>query len=360
MVCNTRKPNETKLEFAIANGIPSVHTTWLWESIRSGCVQPYEAYTLLPAAQPQKPKPKPRASLPDVPTARLSEDGNLETRAKNDNAAAPKSRRGHPRLGALGLSLSGPPTPASATESSNANNKDSNGDKNGQLHVTYDGAESLPLQDINPSVNSPRRQSTTSTNSTHHTEESDAPTKPAPAPRPRQTRGTKQSSPNSFEPPAHAVAPPVADKQPKPQETNYTDIMSKLLANRKTSTPEENSGRRKRRPLGRAQSTRSNASTVDDLFSKPNTMEDDDSADAAVTEQSPGEAEPEPFELTQASQLGWDDSPGAQRKRESLIRSLGGKVKENKKIVEVAGVVKDRALVDSINTRERASRRRKG
>ncbi|PVH95253.1 hypothetical protein DM02DRAFT_691108 [Periconia macrospinosa] len=375
LVCNTRTPNPDKLNFATEKSIPAVHAAWLWECIRSGHKQPYDTYLLTPA-KPQlqrprpKPKPKSRASLPEVPTAPLSEEDSLKLQTKIRNGkAAPKTLGGPRRPGALELSISGPPTPTSTTGSSsnstaNTNHTGENG--NNELHMAGDGTSSLPLQDINPSVNSPHRPSTSTT---HHTEEDNVPTKPAPAP--RQTRRTRQPTPDSFETDPPSLAPAddnvepsvVAEEDPKPQETNYSDMMSKLLANRKTSTPgdnEEEKARRKRRPLGRAQSSRSNASTADDLSLKHNSTGETDTAEGrtVIEEEEQRKAEPEPFNITQASQeLGWD-SPGAQRARENMIRAMGGKIKEKKSNVEAAGVVADKTDVAAVGGR--ATRRRKG
>jgi DNA replication regulator DPB11 len=137
-------------------------------------------------------------------------------------------------------------------------------------------------------------------------------------------------------------------------------MMSKLLANRKTSNleeDEEDKGRKKRRPLGRAQSGRSNTSTAEDLLSKPNSTEENDTIDTtAAIEEKHRKVPPDTFNPTQASQeLGWD-SPGAQRARENMIRSMGGKVKDKKKTVETAKVVVDQ----SVGKGGRASRRKKG
>jgi DNA replication regulator DPB11 len=374
MICNTRKPNPDKLKFATDKRIPAVHASWLWECISAGRVHPYDKY-LINTTVPQPQKPKPQASLPAVPTAPLSEKDSFQLQKKMQKSKyATKPRGGVRQPGSLELSNSRPPTPASTSESlahPQENTEKFNMQEDAQLPMQYDGVDSLPLQDIHPSVNSPRRPSTSSSNSTHphpKVPTIEAPIRPLPAQ--RQTRRTKEPSPDSVIPAGDSEILPDNENHKSP-ETDYTDMMSKLLANRKTSVPaekEDTTGRRKRRPLGRAQSTKSNTSTAEELLSRNSSashQQDEVRTDGGTTTDV---VEPEviveevvetrPFEIPQPSQeLGWD-SPGAQRARENMIRAVGGKVIE-KKGLERGGVVKDKVEA-GVGAGGRTARRRRG
>lgn len=366
MICHTRKPNPDKFKFATDKHIPAVHATWLWDCIRGGEAQPYDTYllnTIVP--HPQKPKQKPQASFKEVPTAPLSEEDSLKLRQKKAQSAkhGTKPRGGGARRpGTLDLALSGP-TPMSTTGSStnpNTSTNDLSLEQDAQPIGGFDGPASLPLQDINPSVNSPRRRSTSSTGSTAHLNMktnstrsnsiSDAPVMPAPAP--RKSKLGRGPTPDSVIPAGEDDSvlpnpePHTEEPKSKLPEKDYSSIMSKLLANRKipTNPPNEESGRRKPRSLGRAQSTRSNPSSVDEFLSRTSSRAEEEGEEKKV------------FEGYQPSQeLGWD-SPGAQRAREKMIKAMGGKVEESN-VLEGIGVVRDGASDAGLG---RASRKRRG
>ncbi|KAF2439014.1 hypothetical protein P171DRAFT_525588 [Karstenula rhodostoma CBS 690.94] len=367
LVCRNDKPNSDKVKYAADKRIPVVHADWLWACITSVEVQPYDAYSLKAVpSQPPQPSRKPNdSSNKAVPTAPLSKEDSIKLQQKK----AQKSRlaldtRGNSRRpGALELSASGPPTPSTTGSSTNpkATNTQSKHsslsfEQDAQFPGSYDGTASLPLQDVD--VNSPRKPSTSSTDSTAFPKPADPPAKPAPVQ--RNTRPVRQPSPDSVippdsEPPVEAVTEaPVAP----PPEKDYSDIMSKLLASRKMSAPvekEEDRGRRKRRPLGRAQSGRSNTSNADDLFSRQS------SDSKVVEEEEMGEEDGhvlEAFKPPEPSQmLGWD-SPGAQRAREKMIRAIGGNLATEFPVIEETRVVKD-AVSDTSLSMGRASRKRR-
>lgn len=374
MICNTRRPNPEKLKFASEKGISTVHATWLWETIQSGFTQPYDNYLLTQdARKPQKSRENSQSAFNEVPTAPLSEENSLKLQQKKAQNARHSSRsRGGPRRpGTLELSLSGPSMSASTADFStnpNTSTDESPVAHDAQQPGAFDGADSLPLQVIDPSVNSPRQPSTSSNDSSH------CPSKKAPtlgvnsvshgskrhAPGQRKSNPAKEPTPDSVIPADDPVIPQdsepsIPQENPKVPEKDYSDIMSKLLANRKTTDPaskeDDKTRRRRRRPLGRVQSTRSNPSTGDDLLSRQSSISRAEEGDEEEVEKRKA------FEVPQPSQeLGWD-SPGAQRAREKMIRAMGGKVEEAG-VLEGIGEVKD-AKPDTI-TYGRTTRKRRG
>jgi DNA replication regulator DPB11 len=174
----------------------------------------------------------------------------------------------------------------------------------------YDGPASLPLQDINPSVNSPRRPSTSSdasgtklkpntksASTTRSNSTSDASLKPAPAP--HIARPVKEPTPDSVIPPS--TAPLKQEEKPKPPEVDHTGIMSNILAQRKAAAAAASLNNaekeKKKRLLGRASSIRSNPSTGEATFSRT----------SSIVEEGDGEGTKKEEEVYQPSQeLGWD------------------------------------------------------
>jgi DNA replication regulator DPB11 len=383
MVCNDQKLNPDKLRFTTDNRIPAVRATWFWESIRLGKAQPYQKHIFNPA-KPQPQKQNADGSFTEVPTAPLSEEDSVKLKQKRAQAASTvqKPRGALRRPGTLELSHSAPPTPASSEGSSlNPNTADdsTNAGQDAQLPDMFDGAASLPLQDINPSVNSPRRPSTSSNSSTSRPsakahvaglDAADVATKPAPANRrSRLTEEVTSDAPDSaasFDPGVGGTSR--ALETSKPPEIDYSSIMSKLLANRKTATPADKDtevGRRKRRPLGRAQSGRSNHSTTEEnMLSRQSSLSKPDevaAADAEAAVEEEEEAARRPFQMPLPSQeLGWD-SPGAQKARERMIRAMGGKLDEGSTVLEEVGVVKEKVSDNGGGIGGgRASRKRRG
>ncbi|KAL5427530.1 hypothetical protein PMIN04_001295 [Paraphaeosphaeria minitans] len=364
LVCRNDKPNRDKLKYAANKCIPAVHADWLWACITSFEAQPYDAYPVkaVPLQQPQ-PRRKPNdSSNKVVPTAPLSKEDSIKLQQKKARITRPLERNNSRRPGILELSVSGPSTPSTTGSSTNPNTTNTQSkqsslqfEQDAQFTGSYDGTASLPLQDVD--VNSPRKRSTSSTDSTGFSKPADPPAKPAPAQ--RNTRPFRQPSPDSVIPPdtESPTEAPAEGPIPPPPEKDYSDIMSKLLANRKMSAPvekEEEKGRRRRRPLGRAQSGRSTTSTADDPLSRPSSAK-------VVEEEEMGEEDGhllEAFKPPEPSQmLGWD-SPGAQRARERMIRAIGGNLATESPAIQETGVVKD-ALSDTSLSMVRASRKRR-
>jgi hypothetical protein len=150
--------------------------------------------------------------------------------------------------------------------------------------------------------------------------------------------------PADTEPPAPQEASKANETINEPEEErDYSSILAQLRANRKpapTSVEQAPGKSRQRRHLGRATSTRSNASAGD---SSGNLLaEEEDEKTVLVEEYQPSQ------------ELGWD-SPGAAKAREQMIRKLGGTVQDKSVAVEGIGVVKDVG-----GTTGRAGRTRRG
>jgi hypothetical protein len=156
--------------------------------------------------------------------------------------------------------------------------------------------------------------------------------------------------PANTEPPALQEAPkakgsikgPESIKEPE-EEKDYSSILAQLRANRKaapTSVDQAPGKFRQRRQLGRATSTRSNASAGD---SSGNLLAEEEDENTVLVE-----------EYQPSQELGWD-SPGAAKAREQMIRKLGGTVQDKSVVVEGIGVVKDVG-----GTTGRAGRKRRG
>jgi DNA replication regulator DPB11 len=378
MVCNSRKPNPEKLSFAAGKGIPAVHAMWLWECIHSGQAQPYDQY-LLGLTVPLSQKTKPDLSITEGLSAVLPEKDNLKIKQKTapHGRSVVNPRDGLRPQGTLELSLSGPLTPTSTSGLSSdpgISAKLPVLEQNAQSPNPFHGLGSLPLQDIDPNSNSPRRPPASSNDSTHpdtkpnsiRSNSGDVSAKPAPIH--CKSRLTREPSPDSVIPPASSFAPSESDphllhSQPKACNTDYSDMMSKLLANRKMSTPadrEEEKGRRKRKPLGRAQSSRSNQSTADNPLSRQSSNSLARLEYVELEGEDDGGTIRKAVEVPQPSQeLGWD-SPGAQKARERMVIAMGGKVDSGLNVMEEIGVVRDKVTDEGLSSiGRRMSRKRR-
>ncbi|KAF1996794.1 hypothetical protein P154DRAFT_306632 [Amniculicola lignicola CBS 123094] len=287
VVCNTRKPNPEKIKFATDKRIPAVHSTWLWDCLRTGDLQLFEKYMLNTIA------PAPRTNqvsqeFREVPTARLSEEDSAKLRERKTRATKlQKPRNGTHRPGTLDL-ISADPLTASTTATSTNSNTTPNispleDEDDEPFLANFDGPNSHPLQPINPEVNSPRRPSTTSNPSTTHPNTkansvaSDDSTSSAESlirrPLNRTTTRTREKdiTPDLVIPPApEEIEQDEGNEKEKEKgkgkEKDYDKLMSDLMAKRHASKlmnpqPSKDAPRRKR-ALGRAASTRSNPSTA--------------------------------------------------------------------------------------------------
>lgn len=371
MICNPPTVNTPKLKFATDKRIPAVHTRWLWDCLRSGRLQSYTEYQLNKPAPPQPQKTKQRPQLQDsAPTAPFSEEESLELRQKKQQptkiVTKPQRQQRSQRPGALALAQSADATPASTTDSVTDPNDNVN-------HTTYDneesiihgldGAGSYPLQET--SANFPRRPSTSSNASKSFSRPRSSSAESLIAPVPHKSKLGQSNTaldcvvpdpepdsviPANTEPPALQEAPkakgsikgPESIKEPE-EEKDYSSILAQLRANRKaapTSVDQAPGKFRQRRQLGRATSTRSNASAGD---SSGNLLAEEEDENTVLVE-----------EYQPSQELGWD-SPGAAKAREQMIRKLGGTVQDKSVAVEGIGVVKDVG-----GTTGRAGRKRRG
>jgi DNA replication regulator DPB11 len=344
VICNPPTANTPKLKFATDKRIPAVHATWLWECVRSGRLQSYAEYQLnkpvLPQPQKAKQRPQPQE---DAPTALLSTEESLELRQKK---LQPTKTVKQPST--LPLAASADATPASTTASATKPNSHANSltyDDDESAIPGLDGAGPYPLQET--SANSPRRASMSphASKSFSRPRSSSAESLIAPAPR-KSKFGQTKTAPDSVvpDPEPDSVIPadtePVSREALKEQgstkvkgteeEKDYSSILAQMRANRKTvpTSADQAPGKtRKRRQLGRATSTRSNASAGD---SSGNILAGEDEEENTVLLE----------EYQPSQELGWD-SPGAAKAREQMIKKLGGTMQEKSVAVEGIGVVKD-------------------
>ncbi|KAF1834687.1 hypothetical protein BDW02DRAFT_568799, partial [Decorospora gaudefroyi] len=365
IVCNPPIVNSAKLKFAADKRIPAVHPTWLWECLSSGRLQSYGEYQL---KEPGPPQPRKANQVPqhqdNVPTVPLSDDERVKQRRQCERVATKPQHPQRSRPGTLALAPSADGTPASTTDSLVRSNSSINNLTHHEDEPAIggmDGAASFPLQPT--SANSPRRPSTSSSGSKPFSRprSSSAESLIKAVPAPRRCKPGRDFPPDSVIPAAapDSVIPtedatepvlPTAQKDGqketeggREEEKDYSSILAQLRANRKAApTPADQADekRRKRRQLGRATSTRSNASAGD---SSGNLLADDDESSVLVEEFQPSQV------------LGWDE-PGAAKAREQMIRKLGGTVKEKSVAVEGIGMVRD---VDG-ETSNRTGRKRRG
>lgn len=135
-------------------------------------------------------------------------------------------------------------------------------------------------------------------------------------------------------------------KEPE-EEKDYSDLLTKLRANRKeVPTPEDQADekRRRRRQLGRATSTRSIGSTGDASSGNLGLDAEDEDETVVINEYQPSQ------------ELGWD-SPGAAKAREAMIKKLGGTLKERSVPVQAIGGAMDGPSEGGMTSRTGRKRR---
>ncbi|CAN9235996.1 unnamed protein product [Alternaria alternata] len=300
VICNPPTVNTPKLKFATDKRIPAVHARWLWDCLSSSRLQSYAEYQLNTPAPPQPQKAKQRSEPQDsAPTAPSPEEESLELRQKKQQptkiVTKPQRQQRLQRPGALALAQSANTAPASATESvANANDDADN--------VTHDDEKPAPTP--TSSINIFERFKTILT---------------TPELIRRVTHSSRTPQVKAWYRTAGSTGAPKTKesiKEPKPEEKDYSSILAQLRANRKTaptSVDQAPGKTRQRRQLGRATSTRSNASAGDSSGNPP--IEEENESTVLVEEYQPSQ------------ELGWD-SPGAAKAREQMIRKLGGTVQE--------------------------------
>lgn len=319
MVCNTRKPNPEKLKFVTEKRIPAVHADWLWECLRTGELQPFDEYLLNVIVPGRTDKTSKISQQPftEVPTAPLSSEDSTKLRKKKMQATKPvtQSRNGPQRPRTLDLALFTDSVPHSTESSTNPNRRtqDPTVDENEGFNGAFDGSASQPLQDINPSVNSPRRPSTSSIHSnlflnsksastSRSNSTSDAPRKPAPL------SCTRDHTPESMSNTAGSNLP-LADEM-RDEEHDYTNLMSGLLAARKAAASaapsKEDEKKKRRRQLGRATSTRSNGSTAEEVFSRTSSADHTRDVRDGDENENRDRRQQKYVEYQPSQELGWD------------------------------------------------------
>lgn len=329
----------------------------------TGALQPFDNYMLnkLAPRQPQKPKPQPQKA--EKPNVALSKEESFKLQEKQTRAQEPRTvvkpqhSRGSHRPLTLDLALSADATPTSTTEApthpADSTLTSRTFDKDESIR-SFDGHASLPLQNI--TVNSLHRPTP-------------SPSGPAANGKPRsRQRSSSAESLIRAVPAAHASKParePTPDSgiptpseppvEPHPptkqleEEKDYSDLLTKLRANRKAApTPADQADekRRRRRQLGRATSTRSNQSTggASSAGLSLDVGEDEDDETIVVDEYQPSQ------------ELGWD-SPGAAKAREQMIKKLGGTLKERSVPVQGIGGAMDGPSESRMSSRAGRKRR---
>ncbi|KAF2490115.1 hypothetical protein BU16DRAFT_622648 [Lophium mytilinum] len=330
VISNTPTPHKEKLTYARDNSIPIVSASWLRECIESGEKLPFRKYILLSCRAPLLNK----APCPFVeePTAPLSEEDQEKLRKTKQrrkvnkpqgvNKTAPKDKRPMKRANTLELVASNPSPESTGNDEAN--------DAEESPTFPFDASASVPLQELAPEVNSPRRPST---NSAH-------------------SNSTTGSPSSKFTP-----APETAEQEPSPDsvvpskaQESLDSVIITLLAQKQAASAasaaqpaEPISRRRKRGLLGRATSGTSNPSTSAS-FSGPNSF-DIEKGENALDENEAGEKElgqqeSIPKEYMPSQSLLYED-PSVQAAREKMIRKMGGTVDEVRGVVGPIGVVRD-------------------
>ncbi|KAJ4400878.1 protein kinase activating protein dpb11 [Didymella pomorum] len=365
IICNSRRPAPQKLKFATHRRIPAVHAEWLWECLRTGALQPFGNYMLntLAPRQPQRTRPKPQlgdkpAHAPAKQAATKPQEYERRDTPRIVTKPQHSRARGPQRPRALDLAPSADATPASTTDLLTLpaeSTRTSRAFDDDESFTGFDDNASMPLQDID--ANSPRRPSTSSTGSATNGKtrarqrSSSAESLIRAAPAPRTTKQAREPSPDSVipapsEPPAPVPEPQRPVQQPE-EEKDYSELLSKLRANRKEApTPEDQADekRRRRRQLGRATSTRSIGSTGDASSGNLGLDAEDEDETVVINEYQPSQ------------ELGWD-SPGAAKAREAMIKKLGGTLKERSVPVKAIGGAMDGPSEGGMTSRAGRKRR---
>lgn len=357
--------------------------------MHTGELQPFEKF-LLNTLTPISQKPRPKGHFSEIPTAPLSSSDSAKLHKKNENkvqltkhTSKAQPSKGPQRSRILDLAVSANSTPASTTSTGSSTHPNTtigpfiDDDDDEPTIQGLDGPASLPLQDLHPDMNSPRRPSNSSDTSTIAPNaklngSSKSTTRSSSvADAQRKSVPTARTSTLARDPTPDSVIPPLSE--PVQEEKDYTSIMSNLLAQRKAATEhnasnfEADKRKLRRRQLGRATSTRSNPSTADAPVSRagseaPNGIaEEEVNFDSVLGEEKDfGVGKGKGVVMYQPSQeLSWD-ALGAQEAREQMIRAIGGKVLDSGGVVaqKPIGVVKD--VVSGEVGLGRASRRRRG
>jgi len=366
LLCNAQtKPSLEKLRFAMQHDIPAVTTTWLWDCINTGHVQPFNRYFLNDDRSRTRNNGKPIYTK--VPTAPVS-DAEPNRRLPHLKQP-PKARLGtHAHI--LDLAPSAAPTLSTTVEDEAQDAAFGETDNFGALN--FDESAAIPLQEIGPEVNSLRRPSVASNLSTKSKSRSASRTpSEAQAPASAPTAITKKLS----EATSGLLAPEPSEPGPKP---NHTAIMMEILARRKAAsaanTGTESIGvektKRRKRKLGRAPSnTGSNPSTAETSSGAQNSESiptvgphsgadgDDHDRDFDFVAIGTEERRKDESQETQHSQSLIYEGPEVQAAREHMIRAMGGTVRGGGTVLEPIGVVKD-VTVDGIGGRGIRKKRR--
>ncbi|KAJ9637879.1 protein kinase activating protein dpb11 [Coniosporium tulheliwenetii] len=314
LVCNSATPNKEKLKYASEHNVPAVSALWLWASIETAKMQPFDKYLL---NAPQKVKDGPRKQGPFVDGA---DDEEYEEGAARDipnqaNAELPRTKRPNPEFERITPQSREKPPENTRARTRDARHFDPSHPADQELKDSLAGSHMPvqpvptppPLQDLPPEINSPRR--------------------PSP---PSHRSSSAKSKPDSLESTAEQEpAPAVADPAISLNNTIAQLLAQKQASKPTTAPPESNLQRRRRSRLGRAPSLQSNLNHPLHLLAHQLAQRQRTSGLGSLAEVLPSQA------------LIYEDED-VQRQREHLIRKMGGRVEqEGGKRVQGIGMVRD-------------------
>ena len=345
IVCNSRRPAPQKLKFATDRRIPAVHAEWLWECLRTGTLEPFSNHLLnsLAPQQPLETRPKPQSSKKSTTALPTADILKLQDKQTREDARTIVTNPQHSRIREPPKSRTINPAPTDGAPTSVSDpltfsadgTRNSRTTDNGDSIRGFDGQASLPLQDIDANLS--RRPSSSSAGSATNSKSrgrqrsssAESLIRALPSAASHTSKSAREPTPDSVIPapselPAPEPQPPVNEPG---EEKDYSDLLTKLRANRKaapTSADQADEKRRRRRQLGRATSTRSIGSAGDASSGNLGLDSDDENDETVVMN-----------EYQPSQELGWD-SPGAAKAREVMIKKLGGTLKE--RTVPVKGI----------------------
>ncbi|KAF2204130.1 hypothetical protein GQ43DRAFT_410089 [Delitschia confertaspora ATCC 74209] len=373
LICNSQTQKPDKLKYARQQRIPAVHSTWLWDCIEKGEVQPFDDYLLKYDQHDNSGK----TAHTGVPTTSLTDESRPKPPPKK--AQVPQYKPTHRSNASRPGRLDFAPSRSVTLEPDSYDHQEN--DLNQGLAL--DGPSSVPLQELPNGTNASRRPSTVSNQSTKSRPGSSSSNSAAPP------QNKHLLTPDSS---AHARGPTPAPDSANPVESilpdekpvllpDHTEIMKEILARRKAAAANsainngmEDKRKRRRSKLGRAPSNISNPSISG---SAPNNTDIAGVPDNAPETAPENKADHDPnhvdlvnpptdkgkqrvVEEYQASQSLLYEDAEVEAKREKMIMAMGGTVQARGMVVGPIGVVKDVVTDGGLGYGGRVGRRRRG
>ncbi|EON70028.1 hypothetical protein W97_09294 [Coniosporium apollinis CBS 100218] len=326
LVCNSATPNKEKLKYSSEHNIPAVSAGWLWASIQTGKMQPFDDYLL---NAPQKAKAGLRKQGPFVDGADDEEHEEESVRDLPAQANTKLPRTKNPEFERITPQSREKPPENTRARTRDARHFDPSHPADQELKDSLAGSHvpvqpvptPPPLQDLAPEVNSPRRPSL-----------------------PSHRSSSAKSKPDSLESTAEQEPVPAVVDPAVSLNNTIAELLAQKQASKPTiAPPESNLQRRRRSRLGRAPSLQSNPSTTHSTFSRTSSLNDARPNLSSVTEvNAEGTSGLGSLAEVLPSQALIYEDEDVQRQREQLIRKMGGRVEqEGGKRVQGIGVVRD-------------------